>query len=785
MTVTVRLLAPILIGIALAIGALTWINFNNQQALIAGQEDTQLAEASAGFSAQISAKQLLAESLATGVSNLPEEGSALYWQDAILLMDQVRPVYQELANTYGTSELNFYLAPATELLQVTDPTHKPEDVSSTRKIVARTISQGLSQGGVEIGPRGLGIYSAVPVIHSGAFLGAVEVGFSLNQTFLKEYAARRQVAVAVYVKHSLLARATPNPNTVPASIPDLDLIVQTGEPVQASAASLSGALGGATLTDRITQNGKPFAVQVSPLKDYSGDTIGVVQIVLSRTLALDAIDASRNISLLWGGAIFLLVALGVYVVTNRSVIRRLQDLNQVADRFKEGDRAARVQVTSPDELGQLGGTFNGLADEIGNLVTGLEERVAERTASLERYSNYMVALQNTTLDLSRRRDVNELLQAVVVRAGGLVGTEHGYVFLLDPETGEMKMRVGIGVYAKLIGSQARSGTGLAGTVWQSGEPLAVNDYQHWSGRLGGAERAALHAVAGVPLKSGAQVLGVIGLAYVEAGRTFGANEVEVLTRFAQFASIALENARLYTAQGAYAEESRQAMERQAALAEENRRLLERAQQAVANLDAVNRRLTREGWQEFMSLRKGRLALASGAVSPNEQSTVAATQDEPQALTEAVGRRQLVTTRENGRRVVAVPIMVRGEVLGSLAIEDAAGAADWNSEEVAALRSISDHLALALDNARLFEQTQASLETARRNAAREVTLADITERMYARTNVEGILEAALQELRRTTGRKRAVAWLSPQDQEERTSDAFGISGAGISGPDKRK
>jgi len=58
----------------------------------------------------------------------------------------------------------------------------------------------------------------------------------------------------------------------------------------------------------------------------------------------------------------------------------------------------------------------------------------------------------------------------------------------------------------------------------------------------------LGAIMGVPLKSGTQVIGVRGLAHnQESGRAFSAEEVELLSRFAQLASVALDNARLYSA----------------------------------------------------------------------------------------------------------------------------------------------------------------------------------------------------------------------------------------------
>src|SRR5207249_736324 len=81
-------------------------------------------------------------------------------------------------------------------------------------------------------------------------------------------------------------------------------------------------------------------------------------------------------------------------------------------------------------------------------------------------------------------------------------------------------------------------------------------YPAWEGRsprLTGLYRALL----GVPLTSEHQVLGVIGLAYVEEGRTFGPQEIELLTGFARLASIALQNARLYrSARGEIAERAR-------------------------------------------------------------------------------------------------------------------------------------------------------------------------------------------------------------------------------------
>lgn len=172
-------------------------------------------------------------------------------------------------------------------------------------------------------------------------------------------------------------------------------------------------------------------------------------------------------------------------------------------------------------------------------------------------NTYLTALHETTLGLMSRLDLEDLLEQIITRAAALVGTENGYVFLLSPHQRdgnisanggpEMIMRVGIGAYNGFKGTKANRGVGLAGTVWQTGEPLVVDDYRNWSGRLALSSRDILRAVAGVPLKSGSHTVGVIGLAYLEEGRQFGKSEMQALTRFAELAAIALDNARLYEA----------------------------------------------------------------------------------------------------------------------------------------------------------------------------------------------------------------------------------------------
>lgn len=185
--------------------------------------------------------------------------------------------------------------------------------------------------------------------------------------------------------------------------------------------------------------------------------------------------------------------------------------------------------------------------ELANQKLGREIMERKRIEeNLLQRNEYLAALHETTLALMNHLELANLLEVLIARAGALLGTPHGFIYLAEPEGTEMVLKVGIGVYNKYVGYRLRPGEGVAGTIWQTGQPLAVEDYQTWSGRLSAFDTAGFHAVLAAPLRSNSQVVGVIGLAYVKEGRIFKEDEILLLSQFAQLASLALDNARLYT-----------------------------------------------------------------------------------------------------------------------------------------------------------------------------------------------------------------------------------------------
>jgi PAS domain S-box-containing protein len=179
----------------------------------------------------------------------------------------------------------------------------------------------------------------------------------------------------------------------------------------------------------------------------------------------------------------------------------------------------------------------------------LQEKILaleEAQAVLRRQNEYLTALHETSLGLVDRLDKEELLEAILLRAARLSGTEHGYIYLLEPGDKQMQIQVGMGFFKSQLGLRVKPGEGMGGKVWQKEQPILVDDYRSWNGRLSDKSLDRLHSVVGIPLKYGDRIHGVIGLATVTPDKKFHAEDVAILNRFAELALVALDKARLYT-----------------------------------------------------------------------------------------------------------------------------------------------------------------------------------------------------------------------------------------------
>ncbi|MFD0891475.1 GAF domain-containing protein, partial [Streptosporangium algeriense] len=173
----------------------------------------------------------------------------------------------------------------------------------------------------------------------------------------------------------------------------------------------------------------------------------------------------------------------------------------------------------------------------------LLRRRARREAELS-------ALFDTAGDLAGLRDLDAVLEAIVRRARQLLGADAAYMTLHDPDRGDTWMRVTDGsVSAKFRALRLPMGAGLGGLVAQTATPYSTADYfadprfRHKTDIDDAVLEEGLVAILGVPLKLGAQVIGVL-FAANRGVRPFSQDEVVLLGSLAAHAAVAIDNARL-------------------------------------------------------------------------------------------------------------------------------------------------------------------------------------------------------------------------------------------------
>ncbi|MCL4235943.1 MAG: GAF domain-containing protein, partial [Deltaproteobacteria bacterium] len=163
----------------------------------------------------------------------------------------------------------------------------------------------------------------------------------------------------------------------------------------------------------------------------------------------------------------------------------------------------------------------------------------------ERTDVFLSVVADAAAMLLGRRDVNELLAAMLDHACLLMGAAHAYYGAKDGDDG-IRVVVGKGIMETVVGMRLPL-QGVSGAAIDTGRAACVHDYETWEGRSEDTGDVAVRSAIAVPLvANGRFVTGVLTLFHCgdEEGR-FGEDDERLLAGFAQLASVALDNARLF------------------------------------------------------------------------------------------------------------------------------------------------------------------------------------------------------------------------------------------------
>jgi GAF domain-containing protein len=107
--------------------------------------------------------------------------------------------------------------------------------------------------------------------------------------------------------------------------------------------------------------------------------------------------------------------------------------------------------------------------------------------------------------------------------------------------------------------------------------------------------------------------------------------------------------------------------------------------------------------------------------------------------------------DDEKAALAIPIKVRGQVIGVLSASRPTETGEWTDEELALLETLSDQLGEALESARLYRDTQ-------RRAAYEQLLGHIVDRMRRTVDMDALMQTAIQEMASALGASSAFVQL---------------------------
>ncbi|HNN12284.1 MAG TPA: GAF domain-containing protein [Anaerolineales bacterium] len=341
----------------------------------------------------------------------------------------------------------------------------------------------------------------------------------------------------------------------------------------------------------------------------------------------------------------------------------------------------------------------------------LEQRVEERTASLDKRTAQLKAVAEVGKSITSYRNLSDLLQQAAYLIHENFGFYHVGIFLLDSHK----------EYAILTATNSEGGrrmlekrhqlkvgeTGIVGYVAEHLKARIALDVGEDAVFFNNPDLPDTRSEMALPLVASGQILGVLDVQSHEP-QAFTEEDVVTIQTLAEQIAVAIQNANLFS---------------------ETEKALEAARGAYGEL-------SREAWTKIL---RSQPRVGFIATSP---STIQASVDNiDPSLAKAIDTGDLILSPDG--MSISVPIKIRGQSIGAIRLKKPEIAETWSQDETNLAIALSDQLSGALESARLYRESQ-------QRAARESLVSDISARLSAASQVETIIRETVQELGEAIG-----------------------------------
>jgi GAF domain-containing protein/HAMP domain-containing protein len=458
--------------------------------------------------------------------------------------------------------------------------------------------------------------------------------------------------------------------------------------------------------DVVHREQEGYIVLAGPVA-VGAEQIGTLTTVVDPSRGISNINAYMRVALT-SGAIVVVVVILITVFAQR-LTAPLKTLATAADGIGSGNLDITVPIRGTEETATLGIAMERMRADL----QALYSEMTQQTVAQERRANQLQVATEVAQAATAELDLSALLQRVVTLISERFDFYHTGLFLLD-EAGEWAVLQATAgkddqPTAKR-GHRVRVGqNNVIGSVTRQGRPQRASDLEQGATYFDHPDLPTMPSQLALPLQARGEIIGALDVYSAQPG-AFSDEDVNVLQVVANQIALAINNAKLF----------------------------QQAQQSLAAVQRAYGELSQKAWAGMLQVRPqlGYYCDASGVTPLAERPDARQDGDLPE---------------------VSIPVMVRGQVIGSISAHKPGEAGGWTAEEFTLMQAMTEQLSVALENARLHQETQ-------HRATRDRLIGQVTSQVRQSLDLETVLRTAVDQIQQALRLEKVAIRLATENQD---------------------